>query len=80
MPNEKTPEWNNIVQHRYEKVDVLTQCLDEFGYKNYRVNDKNRPGIQIWLPNNKKITDDQTRKIHKKYVEVHRRNSADDED
>ncbi|ETS87206.1 hypothetical protein PFICI_01034 [Pestalotiopsis fici W106-1] len=81
MPLKARFEWNNIVKHRYEKVDILIKYLDdEFGSKNYRVNDKNRPGIQIWLPNNKKLTEKQIATIHRKYVEAHRKENADDSD
>lgn len=60
---------NNIIKHRYEKTDILERCLKEFGFdpKKWRINDRNRPGIQIQLPGNRLLTTEQISRIYAAY-------------
>ncbi|KAK6216303.1 hypothetical protein LQW54_003694 [Pestalotiopsis sp. IQ-011] len=62
-----------IVTHRYERTEVLEKCLQGFGYKDYQIDDKNRPGIQIRLADGKKLTEDQVKKVHAAYRAEHKR-------
>ncbi|KAI0146752.1 hypothetical protein BJ166DRAFT_629267 [Pestalotiopsis sp. NC0098] len=68
---------NNTVKHRYEKTDILEKTLKEleFDPKTWRINDKNRPGIQIMLP--RKLTQEEVEKIYAAYEAA---KEAEDED
>ncbi|KAF7517121.1 hypothetical protein G7054_g13902 [Neopestalotiopsis clavispora] len=72
------------VQHRYERVSVLEKCLEKFGFRQdeYRISDKNRPGIQIELPSGQKLSDEQVKQIHASYLAAYQRRvyGEDDED
>ncbi|KAF7534850.1 hypothetical protein G7054_g5878 [Neopestalotiopsis clavispora] len=80
MPDE--PKATTIVQHRYEEVGVLEKCLKEFGFKNgeWKIIDKNRPGIKIQLPEGRKLTPDQIKKVHDAYVAEHKKRINEDDE